>query len=79
MKLRYSLEDSTELMYYTDKSVLFTIEGSAREISEPRREGNLPKLDRKSLKTCSVLMPAIVPIFIAVGQTMYDKSVTKTH
>jgi len=33
----------------------------------------------KSLETCFVPMPVIVSNFIALGQTMYEKSVTKRH
>ena len=67
--------------YYTEKSVLFTRGyDTMSEISErPYWGQNWTLCLRKSLKTCYVPAPVIVPDFIALCQTMYEKSVTKTH
>jgi len=41
--------------------------------------GKVDQRSPKSLKICYAPMPAIVPNFIALGQTVYEKSVTFLH
>ena len=43
----------------------------------PTRRAKLNQSSPKSLKTCGIPMPVIVPYFIVLGQMMYEKCYKK--